>query len=158
LKNNKTDQKNKTALYCYYIKTQPMERLLKHKIIPAKVSKKEAGDTGMAVVLVLLIIGFFTQNDLYYKLAIPFLVIDMAFPMFYYPFAFVWLGFTNLLGTVVSSVLLTVIYFLVVLPMGLFRRMLGKDNLNLDKFRKSQKSVLKTRDIDFSAEDIANPY
>ena len=75
------------------------------KYFPKTISKKQSSDTGMAVVLILLLIGFFTNSDIYFKIAIPVLIINMIFPYFYYLFAFVWLGFSTLLGTLVSKVI-----------------------------------------------------
>ena len=125
---------------------------------PMVISKKQATDTGMAFVLILLLIGFFTQNDLYYKLSIPVLIIAMTFPMIYYPLAVIWLGFSQLLGAIVSKIVLTIIYIVVVLPMGLFRRLLGKDSLQLSNFKKDKSSVMKSRNHDFLSKDIENPY
>ncbi len=135
-----------------------MINFFKEKVFPKSISKKEASDTGMAMTLICLLLGYFTQNVIYYKIAIPVLVINMAFPMFYYPFAMVWLGLTNLLGMVVSKVLLSVVYILFLMPMGLIRRAMGKDSLNLTGFKKSKDSVMITRDIEFTANDIKNPY
>jgi len=125
---------------------------------PKTISTKQASDTGMAAVLILLLIGLFTHNNLYYKTAIPVLVITMTFPMFYYPFAIIWLGFSTLLGTIVSKIILTIIYFMMVVPVGVFRRLLGKDALQLSKFKKGTKSVMQTRDYIFLSEDIEKPY
>ena len=125
---------------------------------PRTVSKKQASDTGMAAVLILLLIGLFTHNNLYYKIAIPVLVINMTFPMFYYLFAIIWLGFSKLLGTIVSKIILTIIYFIMVIPIGVFRRLLGKDSLKLSEFKKGNKSVMQTRDYNFLSEDIEKPY
>ncbi len=125
---------------------------------PTKISKKQATDSGMAVVLILLLIGLFSQNILYFKLAIPFLVIDMIFPMFFYLFAIVWLGFSHLLGTVVSKIILTVVFIILVLPVGIFRRLLGKDSLQLAKFNKGEGSVMLTRNKTFDLKDIEKPY
>jgi len=122
------------------------------------ISKKQASDTGMAAVLILLLIGLFTKNNLYYKIAIPVLVVNMIFPMFYYLFAIIWLGFSQLLGTIVSKIILTIIYIIMVIPVGLFRRILGKDSLQLSGFKKSNSSVMQTRDYNFLPEDIENPY
>ena len=69
---------------------------------------------------------------------------NMAFPMFYYPFAMVWLGLTNLLGIVVSRILLSVVYILFLMPMGIIRRAMGKDSLNLKGFKKGKESVMIT--------------
>ncbi len=135
-----------------------MMNFFKEKIFPKTVSKKEASDTGMAMTLILLLLGFFVKKIIYYELAILALVINMAFPMFYYPFAIVWLGLTNLLGIVVSRVLLSVVYILFLLPVGVIRRMMGKDALNLTGFKKSKDSVMINRDIEFTANDIKNPF
>ncbi|MGB5008547.1 MAG: hypothetical protein WBO39_16530 [Ferruginibacter sp.] len=127
---------------------------------PKSVSKKEASDTGMAMTLICLLAGYFTKNVIYYKLAIPVLVMDMAFPMFFSVtyIATLWLGLTNLLGAVISRVLLSVVYFLILLPMGVARRLMGKDALNLKGFKKGKGSVMINRDIVFTANDIKNPF
>ncbi len=116
---------------------------------PKTISTKQASDTGMAIVLILLIIGLFTGNNLYYKIGIAVLVINMIYPLIYYPFAVFWLGFSTLLGTVVSKILLSIVYVVFVIPMGLFRRMLGKDSLQLKSFKKGSGSVMKTRKSTF---------
>ena len=125
---------------------------------PRTISIKQASDTGMAAVLILLLIGFFTQNNIYYKIAIPVLVINMTFPMFYYPFAIIWFGFSRLLGTIMSKIILTIIYIIMVIPIGVFRRLLGKDSLKLSEFKKGNNSVMQTRDYNFSSDDIEKPY
>ena len=125
---------------------------------PRTISKKQASDTGMAAVLILLLIGLFTQNNLYYKIAIPVLVINMTFPMFYYLFAIIWLGFSQLLGTIVSKIILTIVYVIMVIPIGVFRRLLGKDSLQLSEFKKGNNSVMQTRDYNFLSKDIEKPY
>ena len=122
------------------------------------ISKNQASDTGLALVLILLLIGLFTQNNLYYKIAIPVLIINMIFPMFYYPFAVIWLGFSQLLGTVVSKIILTIVYFVILLPIGIFRRLLGKDSLQLSEFKKGTGTVMKSRDYNYSSSDIEKPY
>jgi len=112
----------------------------------------------MAVVLILLLIGFFTKNDLYYKIAIPVLVLVMALPMVFRYFAVLWLGLSQFIGTVLSKIILSVVYFIVLLPVGIFRRIAGKDTLLLKQFKKSRLSVLITRNHHFKSEDITKPY
>lgn len=128
------------------------------KYFPVDISKKQASDTGMAMTLILLLLGFFTKKVIYYEIAIIALVIDMTIPMFYYPFAVVWLGLTTLLGEVVSKVLLSVIYFVILFPVSIIRQLMGKDTLDLKTFRKSNKSVMVTRDHLFVSKDIEHPY
>lgn len=128
------------------------------KYFPKTISKKQASDTGMAMVLILLLVGLFTDNILYFKIAIPVLVVNMTVPMFFYPFAIAWLGFSTLLGTVVSKILLTVVYTILVLPLGLFRRLIGKDTLQLGNFKEDTGSVMKTRNFVFTSKDIEKPF
>lgn len=125
---------------------------------PKTISKKQASDTGMAAVLVLLLIGLFTNNTIYYKIAIPVLVINMTYPMFYKLLAIIWLGFSQLLGTVVSKIILTIIYIIMVIPVGVFRKLLGKDSLQLSEFKKGNQSVMQTRDYTFLSKDIEKPF
>ena len=125
---------------------------------PRTISKKQASDTGMAAVLILLLIGLFTHNNLYYKIAIPVLIINMTYPMFYYLIAIIWLGFSQLLGTIVSKIILTIVYIIMVIPVGIFRRLLGKDSLQLSEFKKGKGTVMKSRNYNFVSKDIENPY
>jgi len=135
-----------------------MSSIKTENYFPKAISKKQASDTGMAVVLILLLIGFFTKSDIYFKIAIPLLVINMIFPLFYYFFAFAWLGFSTILGTVVSKIILSIVYIILVFPMGLIRRMSRKDPLQLKKFKKNKNSVFITRNISFTSKDIEKPY
>jgi len=122
------------------------------------ITKEQSKDSGMAIVLILLLIGFFTNIDLFYKIAIPVLLMNMIFPMFYYPFAILWFGLSNLLGTIVSKILLSVIFFLLVFPIAIMRRLFGKDTLLLTKFKKSTESVMKTRNQTYIATDLEKPF
>jgi len=106
----------------------------------------------------ILLVGLFTQNDTYYKIAIPVLVINMTFPKFFYPFAILWLGFSQILGTIVSKIILSIVFILMIIPVGLLRRLLGKDTLKLSEFKKTNSSVMKSRDVYFTSEDIEKPY
>jgi hypothetical protein len=128
------------------------------KFFPTELTKKQVTDAGMAAVLLLLLIGFFTGNILYYKIAIAAQVLNMAVPMVYYPFAVIWLGLTTLLGEVVSKVILSVVYFLILMPVGLVRKMMGKDTLQLKGFKKATSSVMITRNHNFTSKDIETPY
>lgn len=128
------------------------------KYFSKNISNKQAADAGMAIVLLLLLVGVVTKNMVYFKITIPVLIVNMTIPKFYYPFAIVWFGFSNLLGSLVSKILLTIIYIILVFPMGMFRKLIAKDSLQLSGFRKSNKSVMNIRDHVFTAKDLENPY
>lgn len=146
-------------------KVSIMARLLKRNnsimlknYFSTNISEKQSSDTGMAIVLILLIIALLTKNDAFIVISAVTLIINMIYPNFYYPFAIIWLGFSHLLGTVVSKIILTIVFIILVIPVSIFRRILGKDSLYLKDFKKSSTSVMKIREHKFSASDIEKPY
>ncbi len=122
------------------------------------ITKDQAKDTGMAMVLISLLLCFFKHDLRFANLAIILLLIDMIYPPLYRPAAKLWLGLSHLLGTVVSKLLLSAIFFILVTPVGLVRKMIGADTLQLKKWKKDKTSVFNIRDHTFQAEDIERPY
>ncbi|MBN1611284.1 MAG: hypothetical protein JW940_31920 [Polyangiaceae bacterium] len=112
----------------------------------------------MALVLGLLLLGYFLGNSVLTKAAIPVLVVTMTAPRLFYYVAVVWLGATRLLGAMVSRAVLTLIFVGVVTPLGLFMRTLGRDPLRLARWKRGTESVLVMRNHVFEAKDIENPY
>ncbi|MDM8539944.1 hypothetical protein QUF90_02545 [Desulfococcaceae bacterium HSG9] len=122
------------------------------------INAKQAGDTGMAMVLICLLIGLFTHSDLLFKIATLLLVINMIWPTVFRLVARIWIGGSILLGTVVSKILLTVIYFGLVTPIGVVRRIAGADAMLLKQWQKGSLSVFKKRNYQFQAKDIEKPF
>lgn len=125
---------------------------------PKKITKKQASDSGMAIVLILLLIGLFTGNTLFYKIAIPFLVINMIYPMTFYYFGIFWIGLSTIIGTIVSKILLSLVYLIIVLPMALVRKLIGKDPMQMKQFKKSRSSIMQVRKHTLTSEEIIYPY
>ena len=75
-------------------------------------------------------------------IAIIFLVLGLINSKILTPLNKLWFKFGILLGKIVSPVIMAVIFFLVVTPIGLFMRMIGKDLLNL-KFNKNKSYWIK---------------
>ena len=82
----------------------------------------------------------------------------MTAPALYRPFAKLWFGLSHWLGTIVSKILLTLLFYGLVLPVGLVRRLMGKDAMQLRRWKQDQASVLHTRDHLFQPEDLDHPY
>ncbi len=123
-----------------------------------RISKKQNVDTGLAILLILLIITFAVNNLFFVKLMLPVLLITMIYPKLLYPFAVVWFSLSKILGTLLSKIILSVIFVIMVIPIGFFRKMLGKDNLKLREFKKDQTSVFIDRNYLFSAKDLEKPF
>ena len=126
--------------------------------LPREISKTQARDTGMAMVLICLLLTFLLHNNLFAKIAIGLLVINMTIPSFFTLPAYLWFGLSHFVGSIVSRILLTVIYFVIVTPVGLLRRLFGFDSLRLRKFGKGTESVMINRNQEFRREDLDRPY
>ncbi len=118
-----------------------------------------AKDTGMAMVLICLLLALFTgRYPVYVAAAVGLLVVNMIWPGVYRPVSRVWIGGSTLMGTVVSKILLTVIFYAVLTPIGLVRRMAGADPMQVKQWKTGAESVFKVRDVTFTADDIEKPY
>jgi len=124
-----------------------------------KLEKKEkAKDTGLAVTLLLLLIIFFANQNFLLGPAIIVLVATMSWPMLFAPLSKVWFGLSELLGGVVSKIVLTIIFFCVVTPVGLFRKFGGSDSMKLKGWRSDSTTVFCKRDHTYTAADLERPY
>lgn len=123
-----------------------------------KMTKDQSRDTGMAMVLLLLIVYLRTRRNGFIWAALALHVVNMIVPQIYAPIAVVWLGFSHVLGTVMSKILLSLLFFGVVTPIGILRRLLGKDSLKLRAFKASKESVMLVRNHMFVGRDIEKPY
>jgi saxitoxin biosynthesis operon SxtJ-like protein len=124
-----------------------------------KITKDQCRDTGMAMVLLLLLLSISPKRQHGYLIAaIAVHVVNMILPQIFRPVAVVWLGFSNLLGEIVPKILLSIVFFLVVTPIGLLRRLIGKDALKLRVFKGSQDSVMLERNHTFVGRDLEKPY
>ena len=122
------------------------------------ITAKECSDTGMAMVLICLLGGWFTGVRDWFLAAIVLLVLNMIWPTLYYFVAKVWLGLSHLLGAVMSRVILTLVFFLVVTPLALLRRALGHDPMQVRAWKAGTGSVFETRDHAFTSEEIERPF
>jgi len=123
-----------------------------------RMTKDQSRDTGMAMVLLVLIFYIKTRRDGYLWAAIILHVVNMTVPRIYAPIAVLWLGLSHVLGTVMSKILLSILFFGLVTPIGLLRRLLGKDSLKLNAFKASQESAMLVKNHLFVGSDIEKPY
>ena len=100
---------------------------------------------GIVFTLVFLAVGIWvvsggqSKGSLFFVSAALFLVVAIARPSILGPLNRAWAKFGLLLGQVFNPILLGVVFFLVVTPMAVIRRLLDKDSLNL-KFKSDLKS------------------
>jgi len=133
--------------------TKTMKDFLKRDI-----TKEQSRDTGMAMVLLLLLVAASRKREAYLIAAMVLQVLNMTVPQIYRPVAVLWLGLSDLLGAVMSRVLLSIVFFAVVTPIGLIRRLLGKDSLQLRAFKAGKGSVMLERNHTFVSHDLESPF
>jgi hypothetical protein len=121
-------------------------------------TKEQAKDTGLAAVLILLLMAYFWQLPTLLAPAIGVLVLTMAWPAFFRPAAVVWFGLSHLIGTVASKVILSIVFFVVATPIGLLRRLLGADSMRLRGWKRGRESVFGVRDHVYTPTELERPF
>jgi hypothetical protein len=123
-----------------------------------KIDQKKNVETAILIAIALLIMAWKYQDERFIIGCIGILILSLILPIVFYPIAKLWFGLGLLLGFVTTKVLLTIIFFLMVTPVGLFRKLLGRDTLSLKKFKKGTASVMAIRNHKFIPEDLKNPF
>ncbi|WP_319779858.1 SxtJ family membrane protein [Maridesulfovibrio sp.] len=127
-------------------------------ILNKQLSTKECADTGMAFVLISLIAYLILRQDVYLFAAMGLLLLDMTVPKVYVLPAKIWLGFSALLGAVMSKVILSVLYYLILTPLALVLKLFGHDPMAARKWKKDAGSVFIQRDHKYQPKDIEYPF
>ena len=110
-----------------------------------KIKKSTNRSFGLVFFFVFLIIGFWPllnqDSPRLWSLIISlvFLILGLLNSKILSPLNSIWFKFGELLGLVVSPIVMAIIYFLVVTPTGIIMKILGKDLLKI-KLNKNIKS------------------
>jgi hypothetical protein len=128
------------------------------RVLHGDATREQARDTGSALVLVFLLFWIFRRRDGYAIGAIAFHLVTMVAPQVFRPIAVIWFGLSHAVGTVASKVILTAIFFVVVTPIGIWRKVMGADSLKLRAFKDGSGSVMAERNHTFTGKDLEQPY
>src|SRR5689334_15457231 len=92
-----------------------------------KSSVDQARETGLVLVLVLLLMARLSKQDNLILLAIGVLLVTMVRPTVFELPARLWFGLAEVMGAASSKVLLSVVFVLILLPIAGIRRITGAD-------------------------------
>lgn len=120
--------------------------------------QNKSKDTGLAFVLILLIISRFTSDNNWLSAAIVLLILAMAAPVVFKPLAVLWFGLSNVLGRMMSAVILTLLFYSILMPIAFVRRILGADRLNLNGWKKEKSTAFILREHLFRPDDLEKPF
>jgi hypothetical protein len=115
-------------------------------------------DTGLALLLIFLLIAYLTGDTTWILPAIVTLVVLMIWPSLFAGPARLWFGFSRLLGTVVSKVLLSGLFYLLVTPVGWIRRLCKHDPMQRKGWKSGRDSSFIIRNHQFGKNDLEKPY
>ena len=123
-----------------------------------KITPLQCRDTCLALTFLLLLIWLFVKSAYLVYAAMLLLLVGMVVPVSMKPLGWAWFGLSHLLGQVMSRVLLGIVYLLLVLPIGLIRKLIGKDAMRFKLWKQGDSSCFVERAHVFTAEDLKNPY
>lgn len=122
------------------------------------ISPDQCKDTGLALILILLLFAWGNRSSLLIGSAIAALILTMTAPKLFTPLARVWFAFSHFLGEIVSRMLLTIVFFTIVTPVAFVRRLSGKDAMALNQWKKGKQSTFVQRDHIVTAADLEKPF
>ena len=122
------------------------------------VSEAEYRDTALAFLLVCFLLWLVFGNEVFLYIGLAILLFAMVLPKgMKYP-AMVWFGFSNVLGTVVSRIILAIVYIVLVLPVGMARRLMGKDAMRIKSWRNGEPSAYVVRNVLYQKEHLEDQF
>jgi hypothetical protein len=104
-------------------------------------SNKDIRSFGITIGIVMFIISgllMYYNNEAYQLIAIiasTFIGLGFIIPLILKPFYFVWMTFAAILGWVMTRLILSLVFYLIITPIGLLTRLLGEDFLALKKVK-----------------------
>jgi polyferredoxin len=128
------------------------------KIPKSVISKDQTREFGMVTVLVTTFLAMYLKDNVFATVAFILVLITILYPIIFYPFAFCWFGIAKILGIVSSGILLTVVFLVIVVPIGVFRKIFRFDGLKLKQFKKSKESILINRDHVYTDADLLHTF
>ncbi len=134
------------------------ERKLYFGFLPVDVSNKECADTSMAMTLISLLVILYTKSLTLLPLPIGLLLLGMVWPRAYSLLARLWLGISLLLGSIMSRVVLSIIFIVVVTPIALVMRLFGHDPMRRKAWKKGTESTFVSRGDIIEAKDLEHPF
>ncbi len=126
------------------------------KDLSLKITKKQCMEFGQVATLVILFFALKFKDDHFVIAAFLLMLITILVPVMFYPFALPWFGLSKLLSVISPVIILTILFFLLVTPVGLFRKLFGKDSMRLKQFKKGKHSVMINRAHLYTEADLLN--
>ena len=128
------------------------------KKIFTSVTKKQSGEFGLVAILATLFLALYFKKNEYVVVAFVLTFITLVVPGLFYPFAVFWFGLSKILNAISSRIMMAIVFFLVLTPIALIRKLTGVDSLKIKEFKKNKQSVMIQRDHLYTGADLENTF
>lgn len=128
------------------------------KKILSSVTRTQCVEFGQVCVGVALCFALYLKESDLVIIALILTLVSIVVPRLFFPFAVLWFGLAKLLNTMSTTLIMTMVFFLIVCPVALLRQLMGKDSLRLKEFKKNKDSVMHDRDRTYTKEDFLHTF
>jgi Saxitoxin biosynthesis operon protein SxtJ len=112
-------------------------------------------ETIIVLTIALAALGWFTKKQQWYWVAVIFAIVALAVPPLAKYIHMGWMKLAQAIGFVMNKVLLTVVFIVIVIPLGILSRITGKNSIRLQK---DATSYFKTRNHTYTKADLENMW
>jgi len=123
-----------------------------------QVTKRQCLEFGLLVVLATIYAGLHFKERYFFVAAFIATLLIILWPFVFYPFAVVWFAIIRGVSFISSWLIMLILFFVVVTPVGLFRRMTGRDTLQLKQFKKGRQSVMADINLTYTKTDLLHTF
>tara|TARA_Y100000817_G_C16568068_1_gene416297 strand:- start:90 stop:467 length:378 start_codon:yes stop_codon:yes gene_type:complete len=117
-----------------------------------KISSNRSFGIIFSIVFILIAIWPLPQDGSLRVWAVPisviFVVLGLLNSKLLTPLNLIWVKFGELLGRIVAPIVMAFVYFMIVTPVGLFMRLIGKDFLNIKYSKQNSYWIKREKNIE----------
>ncbi|MHA7830251.1 MAG: SxtJ family membrane protein [Flagellimonas sp.] len=121
-------------------------------------SKVQLIEFGLVTILMVNILSIWFPLEKLGTITMVLCLVTILTPTVLRPFSALWYRLSETLSTLGSTVMLGAVFFLIVTPIGLLRKLAGKDSLMLKQFKGGPGSVFKERNHVYGPDDLVNTF
>ncbi|TAH04213.1 MAG: hypothetical protein EAZ16_05940 [Sphingobacteriales bacterium] len=112
-------------------------------------------ETIIVLTIAIAVLGWFTKKQQWYWVALIFALVALAVPPLAKYIHIGWMKLAQAIGFVMNKVLLTVVFIIIVIPLGILSRIMGKNSIRL---KKGGNTYFKTRNHTYTKADLENMW
>lgn len=125
-----------------------------------KATREKELETTLTLCIALVVLFFFTkkQHAYYLTLCVILGLIGMFSKFLTSKISWAWLKLGELMGAVMSKVILTIVFFIFLFPIALLARIFSKNNNNLQLKKTEDNTYYFIRNHKFQSKDLENVW